>query len=57
MKKVIKKVDFQYLEKLYELHNDLPYLPERMKYEKVGKFMANLHNKTEYPIQKFQNKH
>ena len=57
MKKVIKKVDFQYLEKLYELHNDLPYLPERMKYEKVGKLMANLHNKTEYPIQKFQNKH
>ena len=23
------EVDFQYLEKLHELHNDLPFLPER----------------------------
>ena len=27
-------VDVQYPEKLYELHNDLPFLPERMKREK-----------------------
>ena len=25
------KLDVQYLEKLRELHNDLPFLPERMK--------------------------
>ena len=25
------EVDVQYLEKLHELHNDLPFLPERMK--------------------------
>ena len=25
------KVDVQYLEKLHEPHNDLPFLPERMK--------------------------
>ena len=45
------EVDVQYLEKLHELHNDLPFLPERMKIEKVEKLVANLHNKTEYVIQ------
>ena len=40
--------DVQYLEKLHELHNDLPFLPERMKIEKVEKLAANLHDKTEY---------
>ena len=39
--------DVQYLEKLHELHNDLPLLPERMKIEKVEKPVANLHDKTE----------
>ena len=28
-------VDVQYPEKLHELHNDLPFLPERMKIKKV----------------------
>ena len=27
--------DIQYTKKLHELHNDLPFLPERMKIEKV----------------------
>ena len=27
-------VDAEYLEKLHDFHNDLPYLPERMKTEK-----------------------
>ena len=31
------EVDVQYLEKLHELHNDLPFLPERMKTEKKKK--------------------
>ena len=31
------KVDVQYIEKLHELHNDLPVLLERMKIEKVEK--------------------
>ena len=39
--------DVQYTEKLHELHNDLPFLPERMKIEKVKKLVANLHDKTE----------
>ena len=29
------EVDVQYLEKLHELHNDLQYLPARMKIENV----------------------
>ena len=41
------EVDVQYLEKLHELHNDLSFLPERMKMEKVEKLAANLHDKAE----------
>ena len=44
------KVDVQYPEKLHELYNDLPFLPERMKIEKVETLVANLHDKTEYVI-------
>ena len=40
--------DVQYLKKLDHLHNDLPFLPERMKIEKLEKLVANLHDKTEY---------
>ena len=39
-----------YLEKLHELHNDLPFLPDRIKTEKVEKLVANLHDKTGYVI-------
>ena len=41
------EVDVQYLEKLHELHNDLPFVPERIKIEKVEKLVSNLHDKTE----------
>ena len=34
----------------HELHNDLPFLPERMKIEKVEKLEANLHDKSQYVI-------
>ena len=44
------EVYVQYLEKLHELHNDLPFLPERMKIEKFEKLVANLHDETEYFI-------
>ena len=44
------EVDVQCPEKLHELHNDLPFLPERMKLEKIEKLVANLHDKTEYVI-------
>ena len=44
------EVDVQYPEKLHELRNDLPFLPERMKIKKVEKLATNLHDKTEYVI-------
>ena len=42
------KVDRHYLEKLDEIHNDLPFLPESMQIKKIEKLLANLHDKTEY---------
>ena len=39
------KVDVEYLKKLKELHNDLPFLPERMNIEKVEKLVVTLHDK------------
>ena len=44
------EVDVQCLQKLHELSNDLPFLPERMEIEKVEKLVPNLHDKTEYVI-------
>ena len=44
------EVDVQCIEKLYELHNVLPFLSERMKIKNVKKLEANLHDKTEYVI-------
>ena len=44
------EVDVQYLEKLRKLHNDLPFLPERMKTGKAEKLAADLHDKTGYVI-------
>ena len=35
------EVDAQYPEKLHELVNDLPFLPERRKIEKVQKLVTN----------------
>ena len=43
--------DVQNPVKLHELYNDLPFLLERMKTEKVKKFVTSLHDKTEYVIQ------
>ena len=44
------KVDVQYTKKLHKLCNDLSFLPEKMKIEKVEKLVANLQDKTEYVI-------
>ena len=40
----------RFLEKLNELHNDLSFLLEKLKIEKVDKLVVNLHDKTEYVI-------
>ena len=50
MKDIFLKLMFNILKKLHELHNDLPFLRERMKIEKVEKSVANLHEKTEFVI-------
>ena len=44
------EVDVQYPEKIHELHNNLPFLPERMKIKKFEKLVTNLHDKNEYVI-------
>ena len=36
------EVDAQYLEKLDEIHYDLPFLPEKLKIKKVEKLVASL---------------
>ena len=36
------------VQNLCNLHNDLPFLRQRMKIEKAEKLLANLHNKSEY---------
>ena len=42
------EVDVKYLEKLHKIHNDLSFLPERMKIEKVETLVTNFEDKTEY---------
>ena len=37
-------------EKLHELHNDIPFLPEIMKIEKIEKLVTNWRDKNEYVI-------
>ena len=50
MKDVLPKLDIQYPERLHELHNDLLFLPERMKIEKVKKLVIHLYDKSKYVI-------
>ena len=51
MKRVLKgnflKLMFNILKKILDLHNDLPFLPEKMKIEKVEKHVVNLNDKIE----------
>ena len=44
------EIDAQYPKKLHELQNDLPFLTQRMKINKVKKLLPNLLDKTEYVI-------
>ena len=38
-------LDVQYPENLHEFHNDLPFLPEKLKFQKVEKLAANVYVK------------
>ena len=42
-KEHIFEVDIEYLKNLHDLHNDLLFLPERMKIKKRKKLVCNLH--------------
>ena len=44
------EVDVQYPQKLHEIDNDLLFLPDTIKIEKVEKTVTNLHDKTEFVI-------
>ena len=41
----ILEVDVEYPKNLFNLHSDLPFLPERKKIEKFKKLVCNIHNK------------
>ena len=44
------KVDVKYKQKFHEIHNDLPFLPEKMKIGKFEKLTYNLNDKEEYVV-------
>ena len=44
------EVDVEYPRKLHKLHNDLPFLPERIKINKCTKLVCNLNDKENYPV-------
>ena len=44
-------VGFTYPKELYELHKDLPFLPDEMEVNKVNKFVAIVDDKDNYVIQ------
>ena len=44
----IFEVNVKYPKKLHELHNDLPFLAERMEINKCKKLVCNLYNKKKY---------
>ena len=44
------EVDLQHPESLHNLHNNLLFLLERVKIERVEKLAANLHDTAEYVI-------
>ena len=54
MKRVLKgnflKLLFNILKKILDLHNYLPFLPEKGKIEKVEKHVVNLNDKIEYVV-------
>ena len=44
------EVDVKYLKELHDLHNDLPFMCEKMKINKVEKLVPNLYDKKKYVI-------
>ena len=46
----ILEVDVEYPKNLYDLHSDLPFLPERMNINKFSKAVCNLYDKNNYVV-------
>ena len=46
----VLEVDVEYPKKLQKLHNELPFLPEKMRLGKVEKLVANLYDKEKYVV-------
>ena len=46
----ILEVDADYPKHLHKLHSDLPFLPERIKINKVDKLVCNVQNKRNYVV-------
>ena len=44
------EVDIDYLKELFNLHKDLPFLPESRKEKKVEKLICSIENKEKYVI-------
>ena len=44
------KVDVEYPKKLFNLHKDLSFLPEREKIKKCNKLVCNIRDKTNYVV-------
>ena len=43
-------VDVECTKNLHDLHNDLPFLPKRMKIDKCNKLVCNLYDKKSYVV-------
>ena len=41
----------EYRKNLYDFHNELPFLPERMEIKKYEKFVCNIYDKSNYAAQ------
>ena len=46
----ILEVYVEYPKDLHDLHNDLPYLPEKMKINKCNKLVCNMYDKKNYVV-------
>ena len=44
----VLEVDVNYPQELYDIHSDMPFLPERMVINKTKKLVYNLHDKKKY---------
>ena len=44
------KVDVEYPKEIFNLHKDLPFLPEKKKIEKCNKLVCNMQDKENYVV-------